>query len=82
VVHAAPTLRCLSQNPPVPLGEPTPVGPSHPGPALHHRVVGQVPLLPEVWPWSPQCAAVTKTVGEMSVPLQYAHDPSGMPGRR
>jgi hypothetical protein len=40
--------RAVAQKPPVPLGVPSPVGPSHPVRALHHWVVGQLPLLPDV----------------------------------
>ncbi|WP_206784851.1 hypothetical protein [Amycolatopsis sp. MtRt-6] len=35
-------------NAAVPLGVPSPVGPSQPVPALHCTAVEQVPLLPEV----------------------------------
>ena len=40
--------RVVGQKAPVPLGVPRPVGPSQPVRALHHWVVGQVPLLPVV----------------------------------
>ena len=40
--------RAPGQNAPVPFGVPRPVGPSQPERALHHWVVGQVPLLPLV----------------------------------
>ena len=40
------------QNAPVPLGVPRPVGPSQPVRALHHWVVLQLPLLPEVTSYS------------------------------
>jgi hypothetical protein len=38
----------MDQNAPVPLGVPRPDGPSQPTRAVHHCVVGQVPLLPLV----------------------------------
>ena len=38
----------VAQKAPVPFGVPRPVGPSQPVRALHHWVVGQVPLLPAV----------------------------------
>ena len=37
-----------AQKAPTPLGVPRPVGPSQPVLALHHCVVGQEPLLPDV----------------------------------
>ena len=36
------------QKAPAPFGVPSPVGPSQPARALHHCVVGHVPLLPDV----------------------------------
>ena len=46
-----------SQNAPVPLGVPSPVGPSQPVREVHHWVVGHVPLLPLVTSNSdPVCA--------------------------
>ena len=40
--------RSARQKAPAPFGVPSPVGPSQPDLALHHWVVGQLPLLPDV----------------------------------
>jgi hypothetical protein len=50
-------VRPFDQKAPAPFGVPRPVGPSQPVRALHHWVVGQVPLLPLVTSNSePGCA--------------------------
>ena len=38
---------CTPTNPRRPFGEPSPVGPSHPTPAVHNALPEQLPLLPE-----------------------------------